>query len=67
MFIFHSYLLASTFGNFFNPISSRHKYKTRLASKSTFSIPLMRTNLMVNFIFALRVGAILSNNVDESV
>ena len=53
MFKFHSYLLPSALSNLFIPISSRHKYKTRLASRSSFCIPLVRTNY-ANLIFSLR-------------
>ena len=44
MFKFHSNLLPSAFCNFFTPISSGHKDKTRLVSRSSFCIPLVRTN-----------------------
>ena len=59
MFKFHSNLLRSAFLYLFTLISSRHKYKTRLASTSTFCIPLSRTNYGK---FSIRFkGAILSN------
>ena len=32
------------FTNFFTPVSSKHHYRTRLASKSTFPLPITRTN-----------------------
>ena len=40
MFKFQSNLLPSAFSNFFTPVSSKHKYKTRLPSRSTFCIPV---------------------------
>ena len=57
------YLLPSTI--FFTPISSRHKYKTRLASKSACYIPSARTNYGK---FKIRFkGAFLWNNIDNGV
>ena len=44
MLKFHSNLLPFAFLNFFTLVSSRHKKKTTLASRSTFYIPLARTN-----------------------
>ena len=65
MFKFRSNLLPSAFLNFFPLVSSRHKYKTRLASRSMFSIPLARANYgKFNIRFK---GAILWNNIDESL
>ena len=65
MFKFHSNLLPSAFCNFFTPISSRHEYKTRLASRSSLCIPLVRTNYgKFNIRFK---GAVLWNNTEESL
>ena len=44
MFKFYHNLLSSAFQYFFTPISSRHKYNTRLSSKSAFCILTARTN-----------------------
>ena len=44
MFKFYYNLLPSTLHYFFTSISSRHKYNTRLSSKSAFFIPTARTN-----------------------
>ena len=44
IFKFYHNLLPSAFHYFFTPISSRHKYNTRLSSKSAFCIPTARTN-----------------------
>ena len=65
VFKFHSNLLPSAFCNFFTPISSRHKYKTRLASRCSFCIPLVRTNYgKFNIRFK---GAVVWNNIEESI
>ena len=65
MFKFHSSLLPSAFLNFFTLVSSRHEYKTRLASRSTFCIPFARTNYGK---FNIRCkGTILWNIIDESL
>ena len=44
VFKFYHNLLSSAFQYFFTPISSRHKYNTRLSSKSSFCILTARTN-----------------------
>ena len=45
MFDFHNKKLVPTiFSDFFPPISNTHFYNTRLASKSTYSLPKPRTN-----------------------
>ena len=65
LFKFHSNMLPSAFSNFFTPISSRHKYKTRLASKTSFFIPSIKTNYgKFNIRFK---GASLWNDIDESL
>ena len=46
-------------------LSSRHKYKTKVGSSSTFCIPLVRTNYgKFNILFK---GAVLWNNNEESL
>ena len=63
-FKFYNILLSSAFHVFFIPLSSRHKYNTRLSSKSTFSVPFARTNYGR---FNLRFkGAVLWNDSVES-
>ena len=44
MYHFSKSNLPNAFNNFFTPINTRHKYNTRLASKSTFAFPIIRTN-----------------------
>ena len=58
-------MLPSLFSNLLTPISSRHKYETRLASRSTFCIPSVRTNYgRFNIRFK---GAFLWGNLEESL
>ena len=63
MFKFYHNLLPSAFHYLFTPISSRHKYNTRLSSKSAFYIPTARTNYgKFNIRFK---GAVLWNNIER--
>ena len=65
MIKFHLNKLPSAFLNFSTLVSSRHKYKTRLVFRSTFYIPLARTNYGK---FNIRFKeAIRWNNIDESL
>ena len=65
MFQYHHHLLHKAFDNFFSPISSKHNYNTRLASKSTYYIDQVRTNYgKFNFHFS---GPSVWNNLDEDV
>ena len=65
MFKFYHNLLSSAFHYFFTPIASRHKYNTRLSSKSAFCIPTARTNYgKFNIRFK---GAVLWNNIEASL
>ena len=65
MFKFHLNMLPSSFSNFFTLISSRHKDEARLASRSTFCVPSVRTNYgRFNIRFK---GAFLWNNLEESL
>ena len=65
MFQYHHHLLHKAFDNFFSPISSKHNYNTRLASKSTYYIDQVRTNYgKFNLHFS---GASVWNNLDEDL
>ena len=65
MFKFYHNLLPSAFHYFFTPISSRHKYNTRLSSKSVFCIPTSRNNYgKFNIRFK---GDVLWNNIEASL
>ena len=65
LFKFNSKMLPSVFDNFFEPISSRHKYNTRLATRSSYCIPSIRTNYGK---FSIRYqGAIIWNDIDEPI
>ena len=56
--------LPDSFCNFFTAISSQHHYNTRLASKSTFTLPSTRTNYgLFNIRFC---GPKIWNAVDET-
>ena len=44
MYSYHSGNLPSIFDLFFNKVNQKHNYNTRLASKSSFSFPQIRTN-----------------------
>ena len=46
MYDFHENNLPSVFHDFFTPVSSVHKYNTRLASKDLYYISKVRTNLI---------------------
>ena len=57
--------LPENFNNFFTSVRSKHQYSTRLASKSTFSLPSARTNYGI---FSIRFqGPKVWNNIDESL
>ena len=57
--------LPKNFNNFFTSVRSKHQYSTRLASKSTFSLPSARTNYGI---FSIRFqGPKVWNNIDESL
>ena len=67
VFIFHSGKLPKVFNNFFTPVNLQHtcNYRTRLASKSSFSLPKARTNYGK---FSIRfAGTHIWNSVDESI
>lgn len=44
MFEFHHNLLPPRFDNWFDLVSSKHNYNTRLAAKTSFYLPCVRTN-----------------------
>ena len=65
MYHFSKSNLPNAFNNFFTPINTRHKYNTRLASKSTFAFPIIRTNYgRFNIRF---FGPKVWNEIDESL
>ena len=65
VFNFHSGKLPEVFNNFFPPVNLQHNYRTRLASKSSFSLPKARTNYGK---FSIRfAGTQICNSVDESI
>ena len=56
--------LPACFDSFFSRVNSLHNYNTRHASKSTFSLPKIRTNYgKFNIKFS---GACVWNKIDES-
>ena len=44
MYDFHSGILPPAFSNYFTAVNKHHKYNTRLASRSSFALPQIRTN-----------------------
>ena len=64
MYDFFSNNLPTSFESFFESVNHRHSYNTRLASRSTYSLPKARTNYgKFNIKFS---GAIIWNNIDEA-
>ena len=64
MYDFHSGNLPHIFSTFFSPVSQKHSYTTRLASRSTYSLPNVRTNFgKFNIRF---IGPKIWNEVDET-
>ena len=62
---YHNNNLPNLFHSFFTKASSVHSYNTRLASKSSYSIPYARTNYgKFNIRFT---GAKVWNSVDEEL
>ena len=62
---FHKGLLPKSVSGFFTPVCNRHRYSTRLASKSTFCLPQTRTNYGI---FNIRFsGPKLWNSIEESI
>ena len=65
MYDFHENNLPSIVNHYFVPVKQRYPYNTRLASKSSYSLPKARTNyglLSIKF-----VGTKIWNSVDESL
>ena len=61
---FHNNNLPVAFNNYFTPVNQTYDYNTRLASKSTYSIPKIRTNYGI---FNLRYqGAKVWSTLDEA-
>ncbi len=60
---FSSGKLPTNFDDSFSLISTKHKYHTRLASKSSYSLPLTRTNYGM---FNIRYSGPW-NSIDESI
>lgn len=64
LYKYHTNQLPLVFDNFFQPITSRHSYNTRLASRSSYYIPIVRTNFGK---FNIRYqGSTIWNNINES-
>ena len=49
MYQYNKGILPNLFTYFFTPVRSKHQYQTRLACKSTFSLPTTRTNYGINW------------------
>jgi len=65
MFDFHSGNLPSIFKGYFVQVNQRHNYNTRLASRSSYTLPKPRTNYgLFNIKY---VGSKIWNSIDEKV
>lgn len=64
MYNYNNNKLPSAFHNDFTSVSSRHSYNTRLASKSSYCFPAIRTNYG-KFNIRFR-GAEIWNSIDEN-
>ena len=63
MYQYNKGILPDLFTDFFTPVRSKHQYQTRLACKSTFSLPTTRTNYGI---FNIRFyGSKVWNSIDE--
>ena len=63
MYEFFCNNLPTSFDTFFNPVNLKHSYNTRLASKSSYSLPKVRTNYgKFNIKYA---GVKIWNEIDE--
>ena len=65
MFKYHHQLLPKAFDNYFQSVSTIHRYNTRLASRSSYYAEPIRTNFG-RFSFKYN-GPILWNTLDEKV
>ena len=65
VFHFHQGNLPEVFDNFLTPVNLQHNYRTRLASRSSFTLPKARTNYGK---FSIRfAGAQIWNSIDENI
>ena len=65
MYQYHKNLLFKSFNNFFEAVSSKHQYNTRLASRLTYYINPARTNFgKFNIRF---VAAAVWNDLDNNL
>lgn len=65
MYQFYKGFLPKSFNDFFTPVCNRHRYNTRLASKSSFCLPQARTNYGI---FNIRFsGPKLWNSIEETL
>ena len=65
MYHYYYNLLPSSFANFFQTAASMHSYNTRLASKLTYYINIIKTNYgKLNICFA---AVKVWNGLDESI
>ena len=63
MYQYNKGILPDLFTDLFTPVRSKHQYQTRLACKSTFSLPTTRTNYGI---FIIRFyGSKVWNSIDE--
>ena len=65
MFQFNYNQLPIAFGNYFDLISTKHNYNTRLASKNSYNIVKVRTNYG-KFNSRYR-GAVIWNSLNENI
>ena len=60
---FHNHKLPETVNAYFFPINQRHKYNTTIASRSSYSLPRIRTNYGK---FSIRFSGVkVWNEIDE--
>ena len=65
MFDFHTYNLPEIFNGYFDQVNQRHNYNTRLATRSTYTLPKPRTNYgLFNIKY---VGPKVWNSIDEKL
>ena len=65
MYDFHTGKLPHVFDEYFALVSQKHKYNTKLASRSSYSLPKVRTNYgKFNIRF---VGSNVWNSIDENL
>ena len=65
MYDYYNGLLPETFNAFFIYVNEKHNYATRLASRLSYSVPLIRTNYGR---FNIRyTGAKLWNEIDDTM